>query len=213
MQEIWKDIYYKDVITGEEVDYRGMYQVSNLGRVKSLDRVVDKEQNGKTFKLTIRGRIMQWKYNQHYWMIGLGKNSKSKFFLVHRLVAYMFVPNPEGFSEVNHIDGNSWNPVSTNLEWTDHRQNLIYGIRMARWRKTVSKPVLQYSLNGDFIREWSSYKDAALAYGLNRGNISNCVLGRAKCYGGYMWKPMTNPIRKQIEPYVNGRRLPRKRAA
>jgi len=213
MKEIWKDIYYTDSISGELIDYRGLYQVSNMGRIKSLDRIVNRVRNGKVFSLTIHGKVMQWKYNQHYWMIGLMKNTKARFFLVHRIVAHMYIPNPNNFPEVNHKDENSWNPIATNLEWCDRIQNISYGTRSLKHGRAISKPVLQYSLDGTFIRKWDSYKDAADALGINRGSISNCVLGHANCYKGYMWKPLSYPIKETIEPYVNGRRLPRKRAA
>lgn len=207
MEEIWKDIYFVDSITGEVFDYRGYYQVSNLGRIKSLDRVVQRNKNGKVFSLTIHGRIMQWKYNQHYWTIGLMKDNKTKFLLVHRIVAHMFVPNTNNLPEVNHIDENTWNPVATNLEWCDRNYNIVYGTVQKRHGHTISKPVLQYSLQGDFIKKWDSYNDAAVELGLNRGSISDCVLKTAHSHGGYMWKGFYGVIEDKIEPYdVHGHR-------
>lgn len=210
MEEIWKDIYFTDSITGELVDYRGLYQVSNLGRIKSLDRVVNRVRNGKVFSLTIHGKIMQWKYNQHYWMIGLMKNNKARFFLVHRIVAHMYVPNPDNLPEVNHKDENTWNPIVTNLEWCSREQNIIYGTRCLRQGRTISKPVLQYSLEGEFIKKWDSYQDAADYYDISRGDISNCVLGHARSIGGFMWRPLYDKIPMKIDPYVDGRNAPRK---
>ena len=103
MEEIWKDI----------IDYEGLYQVSNLGRVKSLHH--NKEKILKN-RLGANG----------YYSVALNKNGKIKYLGVHRLVAIAFV---DGYKEelvVNHIDENPLNNIYTNLEWTSHKENVIY---------------------------------------------------------------------------------------
>lgn len=209
MNEIWKDIYYTDSITGEIVDYMGLYQVSNLGRVKSLERVVERTRNGKTFYLTVPGRILAIKNNGVYPTVCLWKNNKDKYLLLHRIVASMFIPNPHGYEIVNHKDCNPLNSVYTNLEWCDVSYNVTYNGASRKRAEKMRREVLQYSLDGKFIKKWNSYKDAANALNLNRGDISNCVLGTAKSHGNFMWVAATGIIEPQIKPYVDERILKR----
>ena len=100
--EIFKDIE----------GYKGLYQISNLGNVKSLH--CNKE---KIMKLTIRSK------NYPYYFVGLLKNGKRKYFAVHRLVAMMFIPNPNNYEQVDHLDGNKLNNNVENLEWVTPKEN------------------------------------------------------------------------------------------
>lgn len=103
--EIWKDIK----------DYEGLYQVSNLGRVKSLDRF-----NSRGFK--IKGKILQIQNHQGYQSVKLYNNGNIRF-LIHRLVAIAFLPNLENKETVNHKDFNRNNNNINNLEWKNQREN------------------------------------------------------------------------------------------
>ena len=110
--EIWKDIK----------GYEGLYQVSNMGRIKSLG-------NNKTRK----EKILSLKpSNNGYIKVYLCKNGKQKPFSVHRLVAQAFLPNPDNLPEVNHIDENKENNHVKNLEWCDRKYNMTYGTRNER---------------------------------------------------------------------------------
>lgn len=122
MTEIWKDIEFID--NGEVYDYVGLYQISNYGNVKSLDRI---DASGHK----IKGKIMKCKPNKNgYKNVNLYKNGKSKRFQVHRLVAHMFVenPNPTEFNVVNHMDENPSNCRYDNLEWCDTLYNVRYSL-------------------------------------------------------------------------------------
>ena len=124
MQEVWKDIYYVDSISGEIIDYRGIYQVSNLGRVKSLERTA--KVCGGGFRV-IKERILKgWIDNNGYLLLTLKKDKKDKKFRVHRLVAHMFIPNPDNKPEVDHIipimNGGT-NDVN-NLRWVTGKENV-----------------------------------------------------------------------------------------
>ena len=97
--------------------FEGLYEISNLGRAKSLN-----------YNHTGKEKIL--KPNKHgngYLYVGLWKNEKRKFFLVHRLVAKAFLPNPKGFDQVNHKDENKANNVVENLEFCDAKYNINYG--------------------------------------------------------------------------------------
>ncbi len=117
MEEKWKDIK----------GYEGLYQVSNLGRVKSLERrvVVDSKGNTKLFKQRIKKQTPFLK-NKKYLMTVLYKNNHGLPHQIHRLVAEAFIPNPQNLPCVNHKDYNPTNNCVDNLEWVTHQQNSLY---------------------------------------------------------------------------------------
>ena len=125
MEEIWKDIIIQK--NGIIYDYSGLYQVSNLGRVRSLDRV---DSNGHK----VKGKIMQYKPRKNgYVYATLCKDGKKQQqFLVHRLVATMFIPNPDNLPQVNHKNELKHDNVWTNLEWCTESYNANYGTRNER---------------------------------------------------------------------------------
>ncbi len=190
MEELWKNVVY------DGVTYEG-YQVSNLGRVKGLNyRNTGKE-----------GVLRAGKDNKGYLRVFLSKDGKGKPFRVHRLVAETFIPNPENKPQVNHkIDtkegktinlvffneDGSINKEKTTIEWCDSEYNNNYGTRNERVSKTMingkqSKKVLQFTLDGEFIREWPSTNECG-RNGFHQGNIVACCRGERKSADGYMWK-------------------------
>ena len=113
-QEIWKPIS----------NYEGLYEISNKGQIKSVGRYIKSNHNNTRFqeekirKLTVN--------NKGYITVRLCKNGKYKTFLVHRLVAETFIPNPLGYNEINHKDENKTNNKVDNLEWCSHDYNINY---------------------------------------------------------------------------------------
>jgi hypothetical protein len=170
--EIWKDIK----------GYEGQYQISNKGRVYSIPRII-KKSNGKT--QFVRGRILKAYIKQHkYLEVNLCINGKGKWYLVHRLVAEAFIPNPNNLPQVNHKDENKLNNNVDNLEWCTPKYNTNYGDAQERKIATRKKPVLQYSLDGELIAEYESISTAARATGFDYSGIRSCCTGKyKKAYG------------------------------
>lgn len=180
--EIWKQIS----------GYEGIYEVSNLGRIKSCDKIVDDDYCGKR---RFRSRVRrQSKNNSGYYQVGLSKNNKVKKFLVHRLVCEAFCENPDNKPEVNHINEIKADNRACNLEWCTRRENLNFGTRNERAGKasgmTRGKPIQQFTQNGEFVAEYWSAREASRQTGISQGNISNCANGsrRNSHAGGYIWK-------------------------
>ena len=164
MEEVWKNIE----------GYEGLYQVSSMGRVKSL-------------KFT-KEIIMELTYTHGYFRVGLCRNGKAKHHLVHRLVAEAFIPNPDNLPIINHKDECKTNNVVENLEWCDHLYNNTYGTAIQCRIEKNAKPVYQYSLDGDLIKEWPSAAEVKRSMGFSAGNIGQCCLGKRKTAYGYIWK-------------------------
>lgn len=178
MEEVWKDI----------AGYEGLYQVSNLGRVKSTPRSRTK------------GGIMTQHYDKRgYKVVMLCKDAKAKMCKVHRLVAGAFIPNPDNKPQINHKDECKTNNCVFNLEWCDNLYNARYGTKgkraYATRKRTGSgfvneeKAVVQYDLNGRYIKEYPSETEAAKSLGnKDQSNISKCCRHLRKTAYGYIWE-------------------------
>ena len=167
--------------------YEGYYEVSSLGRVRSLPRVVTLS-NG--VKRPTPGKVLkQSAYGRGYKAVGLTKNNVPDKRSVHRLVAEAFVPNDEGLPEVNHIDEDKHNNRADNLEWCDRRYNNAYGTTKMRAAASSGKPVLQKSLDdGHIINAWATEGLAAAFTGATQSGISMCCRGESKSSGGFAWE-------------------------
>lgn len=184
-EEIWKDIYYYNEPKKEWVDYRGLYQVSNLGRVRSLDRLIN-HRNRKCFK---QGKILNHKINYNgYHVIGLFNDGEARYFLISRLVYFTFNPDADTTLQVNHIDEDKSNNRLDNFNLMTAKENCNYGTRVERFSKGHKKPIIQYDLQGNFIRQWASAKDVKRELGIDNGHIGKCCMGIHKSFKGYIWK-------------------------
>ena len=172
--EEWKDIK----------GYEGLYQVSNLGRVKSLCR----NEEGHTKSYCRKEKILK-PAKTHYLFVCLCKNGVKKNYRIHRLVAETFLPNPNGYKEVNHKTEDKTDNSVENLEWCDRVYNNNYGSRNERAGKKHQKKVCQYDAsNGVLINTYNSCREAANAIGGHEANISACALGRKNSYYGFKWR-------------------------
>lgn len=169
MQEIWKDI----------TDYEELYQVSNLGRVKTLKREIIRSKPYLSKRIAPE-KIIYIKPLNDYLGVTLYKDGKRKSFLVHRLVAKAFIPNPNNLPQVNHKDENKYNNCVSNLEWCTNDYNLNYGTGRERFLSLIMKPVCKFSLDGVFLEKYSSQTEAAIKNGVSQANISKCCNGKTK---------------------------------
>ena len=142
--------------------YEGVYEVSNLGRVRRDGKILKPSKNKKG-----------------YLLVSLFKNGTKKNARIHRLVAQSFIPNPQNLPQINHKDEDKTNNTVDNLEWCDSKYNNNY---------SLSKPVFQYDLLGNFIREWPSMIKVEEETGIHNSSISMCCLGKLKSAGGFVWK-------------------------
>lgn len=191
-KEIWKDV----------VGYEGLYQVSNLGRVKSFDRVITFS-DGRVRKFN--GIVLSENTSDGYPTLGLTSLDKTvKTHRVHRLKGIAFIPNPENKPCINHRDGiklnNGYNADGKdNLEWATYSENSNHayenGLKVGSMTGKTgrlhirSKPVIQLTMDGEYICEHSGQSEAARKLGLKNGRgISAVCLGTYEYSGGFKWK-------------------------
>lgn len=185
MKEIWKPVK----------NYEGLYEVSNMGRVKSLN-----------YNKTGKERILKLnKDKDGYLLVNLHKNTKMKSCKVHRLVATAFVENPEGYTEVNHINENKLDNRANNLEYCSRSYNNNYGTRNQRageklkgrkfseetikkMAESKKKPVYSIDKESGLITYWESAKEAGRVLGIDPSSITRCCKGKVKSAGGFYWQ-------------------------
>lgn len=172
MEEKWKDIE----------GYEGIYQVSNLGNVRSL---YFKNNKYKIDRIKERSKTLDKK---GYLRVILCKDGKIKNFQVHRLVAQAFIPNPNNYNEVNHKDENPSNNRVDNLEWCTHKYNMNYGSIREKINKKKRKKIIQYDLNGNFIKKWESIIDIERMLNISSQCIFYACKNKTKNTKGYIWR-------------------------
>ena len=163
INEVWKDIK----------GYEGLYQVSSLGRVKSLPKY--------HFNYC---RILKPVKTAGYLRVCLHKSFNQKDHLIHRLVAEAFIPNPANLPQVNHKDEDKNNNNVSNLEWCTSEYNMNYGTRLSK----VSAPVIMCEKDGKVIEEFNSISSAHKKYRYSTGSISECCNGKRNSAYGFIWK-------------------------
>lgn len=104
------------------------------------------------------------------------------------MVAEAFIPNPNNYPCINHKDENRENNRADNLEWCTHKYNNNYGTRIEKFRQKKYKAIKQYDLQGNFIKQWQSVKEASETLNIYKSGISSCANGTYKQCMGYIWK-------------------------
>lgn len=171
MDEIWKDIE----------GYGGTFQVSNLGRIKTFN-----------YKNTGCENILKpKKHNRGYLQIQLIKGNQNKTYMIHRLVAQAFVPNPSNLLYVNHRDEDKQNNAADNLEWCSSSYNTLYSMKLHPERKrkiSVDRNINQCDLDGNVLRTWENARTIHVQTGMSDWSIAECCRGKRHTAYGYKWQ-------------------------
>lgn len=178
MEEVWKDIQ----------GYEGLYQVSNLGNVKSLNYRNTKEAKLLVPKCNNRGRL--W--------VELINNKQRKPILVHTLVAKAFIPNPNNYCEINHIDENPKNNIISNLEWCTRQYNVNeYWKHHKKERKKfgfyknhkwANKSINQFDMCGNLVCVWKNANEVERQQKFRACSIIACCQNKLKTSYGFIWQ-------------------------
>lgn len=173
-----KSIYYSGEIWKPIKGYEGLYEVSNLGRVKTLNY----HREGR------EGILKQTDNRRGYLIVHLFIDGVSKTYLVHRLVAQAFLPSPQlDQTEVNHKNENKKDNRVENLEWCTPSYNINYGTHNQRAAEARGKQVLQFDKEGNFITMYPSIIDAKKQTGIAQQSICACCNGKRNSAGGFVW--------------------------
>ena len=157
--EVWKDV----------PGYEGLYQVSSAGSVRN----------------TMTGQALQpWTHNAGYTCVTLCKNKVKRKLLIHRLVAWAFLPNPDRKPQVNHINGIKTDNRVENLEWCTNQENSIHSAYTLRHESTIPKRAVLCVSTGE---RYSSVSEAARASGACNQNIVKVCQGVRKTAAGLRW--------------------------
>lgn len=180
--EIWKPIN----------GYEGLYEVSNLGRIKSLPKVTNSVVPNKYNS----ERILKLCYDKKgYLMVWLFKDKKRKTCKVHRLVGEAFVSNDENKPEIDHINGVKDDNRAENLRWVTSKENFHNPITYKRNSESKtgelnhkSRSVIQLTMGNEFVKEWSCMQDIYREHGFSHSHTVQCCKGERKHAYGYKWK-------------------------
>ena len=204
MEEIWKDIE----------GYEGLYQVSTKSRVRGLPITTKFGNREKHHPIRVLSPGLG---KRGYYVVSLSKNGKAKTFTVHQLVAKAFIPNPNGYKFIDHIDTNKLNNSLNNLRWCTSKQNRNNPLTLEHNRQTTKRlwengvfddradnityrPVAQIDRNGNVVRVFPSIIEASQVTGVNRSSISAVCLGtnpKRHTAGGFYWRHLGERCKKQ----------------
>ena len=170
-KRIWKDIE----------GFEGLYQVSNLGEVRSLTREITRYDG---YTQSYIGKILKQSNHKGYFLVSLCENSIYKHIYVHTLVAQAFLPNPNNYNEINHKDENKHNNCVWNLEWCDRSYNNSYGTYPIMTKLRFGYAVKNITTNETFL----SQRDACKKCHIGRNTLKRCCQFNTPDSNGHYWE-------------------------
>ena len=203
-------VYVKCEKTLEEkwipvLGYEGLYEVSDLGRIKKIKREYTTKSSKTGFRTFQTMIIKQTKNPYGYLFIRLSDiNNKGRLWFSHVIIARSFIENVFKKPCVNHLRGLKWDNRISELEWVTRSENQLHGYRLgllkvnktALGKKGALSPhaikINQLSVDGEFVKEWSCQTEAAMELGLSQGNIGSVLSGKYKTTGGFKWEYSKN---------------------
>ena len=180
LNEIWKDIE----------GYEGLYQISNLGRIRSLDvRTYQRNKFGKFQYVLHKGKVLKaQKQRNGYLTIDLHRKGQFKRQTIHRLVAEAFIPNNDNNKYINHKDNDILNNKVSNLEWCTQKYNIKYAYDYGNKIPPNMRSINQIDNNGNIIATFISMQEAERKTNIRSANISKCCRKLRSRAGGYKWE-------------------------
>lgn len=184
--EIWKEIQ----------DFEGFYEISNFGRVRSVDRVID---SGQGWCANLKGKVLKANNTgalRNYPSVQLNMGGRKKNHKIHRLVAEAFIPNPDDKPEVNHKDGNTQNNHASNLEWVTASENVTHALGSGLLVRGIglecknTKYAVEVYKDSKYITTLIGTK-SMIEYGLLPSKVWLCVNGKRKTHKGFSFKKKT----------------------
>ncbi len=179
-----KEIAYKDREEWLSIQGFDGYEVSNFGRVRSIDRFdTVKTSYGFTYQRKRKGRLLKQHEDRYGYMKVVLQNGKPNYFTVHRLVATAFIPNPEGKDSVDHIDCNTKNNRVWNLRWATNKENLYHSHSLGR-QIINATPVVGENDFGEIVH-FPSQREASRQTGIRQDSIYRAILRGEKIKGWF----------------------------
>lgn len=173
-------------------EYEGLYEIDFKGNVFSKNHTITIQNPNTKQPMTFlkKGKKLKpYLKNNGYLHVSLCKNGHCKLYSIHRLVATVFLNNPNNYTCVNHKDENKLNNSVENLEWCTNEYNYYYGIGCKKRKENQqTKKIKQFDLNNRFINSYNSINEAARILNIRSCNISAVCKGKRKTAGNYIWK-------------------------